>query len=362
MRSLLRWAFGLAPVIGLLAAALWIAPLALFALRPIGETASVPAESFVLVPRGATPATVLQELETAGINLDRRQLLALARLKHTWRDLKSGEYRITDQQTPIELLETLASGVSVKRPVTIREGENLFEIAARIEQAGLASKARIIELCRDPAFVKKVFDGVGFSPATLEGFLFPDTYAFNRLQTPEEMLEQMHRRYRQVWAEIQKKPGTVLQMTQFEIITLASIIEKETGAPDERRLISSVFHNRLKKRMRLQSDPTTIYGIWEQYDGNIRKKDLQAFTPYNTYKVPALPAGPISNPGAMAIEAALNPAVSDYLFFVSKNDGHHVFTRSYGEHRSAVVDFQLNRSAREGKSWRDLNRSSAPKN
>jgi UPF0755 protein len=242
--------------------------------------------------------------------------------------------------------------------VTVREGENLFEVAARLEQAGLASRARVVELCRDPAFIQRLFHDQSFSPASLEGFLFPDTYAFNRLQTPEEMLEQMLRRYRQVWAEIRKKNHLVKELSEFQVITLASIIEKETGAAEERPLISSVFHNRLKKRMRLQSDPTTIYGIWEQYDGNIRKKDLLTFTPYNTYKVPALPAGPISNPGALAIEAALNPAASDYLFFVSKNDGRHVFTRSYGEHRSAVVDFQLNRAAREGKSWRDLNRSS----
>src|SRR6185312_975952 len=132
------------------------------------------------------------------------------------------------------------------------------------------------------------------------------------------------------------------------------IIEKETGAPQERPMISSVFHNRLRKRMKLQSDPTTIYGIWKRYDGNIHKSDLSTQNPYNTYFVPALPVGPISNPGREAIRAALNPATSDYLYFVSHNDGTHEFSTTYENHTKAVKKFQLDAKARAGKSWRDL--------
>ena len=361
MRPGVRWILALIPIGLVLALAGWGIPLALFAFRPIDPESQTPKEAFVLVPRGATPSSVLLEMERSGLEIDRPKMLQLGKLQETWKNLKSGEYRITSQQTPWDVLKVLTSGVSVKRPITVREGENIYEIAGRIEQAGLAPKAKILELCRDPAFVQRLFSQMSFTPESLEGFLFPDTYYFNRLQSPDEMLEQMHRRYRQVWSEIQLKPRIIKDLSEFQVITLASIIEKETGAAEERPLISSVFHNRLSKKMRLQSDPTTIYGIWERYDGNIRKSDLLAFTPYNTYKIPALPVGPISNPGALAIEAALNPAVSDYLYFVSKNDGRHVFSKTYGDHRSAVVDFQLNRTAREGKSWRDL-KPSAQKN
>jgi UPF0755 protein len=143
-------------------------------------------------------------------------------------------------------------------------------------------------------------------------------------------------------------------LSKHEVIILASIVEKETGAKQERPAIAGVFTNRLKKRMRLESDPTTIYGIWSRYNGNIKKSDLLEKTPYNTYKIPALPLGPISNPSLEAIKAVLNPDQSKYLFFVSKNDGTHIFTENYKDHLQAVNDFQKNARARQGKSWRDL--------
>jgi UPF0755 protein len=143
-------------------------------------------------------------------------------------------------------------------------------------------------------------------------------------------------------------------LNKHQVVILASVVEKETGAKAERPIIAGVFTNRLKKRMRLESDPTTVYGIWSRYKGNIRKDDLLEMTPYNTYKVPALPAGPISNPSLEAIQAVLHPQSNDYLFFVSKNDGTHVFTKTYQEHVEAVNNWQRNAKAREGKSWRNL--------
>lgn len=365
MRSRVRWALALIPTALLITATLWSLPLALFALRPIRETLSSsgvesPPEAFVLVERGSTPGGVVNSLHKAGYPVDAPSLILLGRLRRSWGGLKVGEYRIAASQTPLEILDTLTSGVSVKRPVTVREGENMYEVAAAIDRAGLAPKGRVLELCRDPEFIRSVFKAQknpGAFPTSLEGFLFPDTYHFNRLQTPEEMLNQMVRRYRQVWSDLMSRSHAVNHLSEIEVITLASIIEKETGAQEERPLISSVFHNRLKKRMRLQSDPTTIYGIWERYDGNIQKQDLLTPTAYNTYKIPALPIGPISNPGLLSIEAALNPAASEFLYFVSRNEGHHVFTRTYKEHQAAVKDFQLNRAAREGRSWRELRRS-----
>jgi UPF0755 protein len=139
------------------------------------------------------------------------------------------------------------------------------------------------------------------------------------------------------------------------------MIEKETGAPEERPLISSVFHNRLEKKMRLQSDPTTIYGIWDRYQGNLHKADLLERNEYNTYQIPGLPIGPISNPGKEALEAALYPAKSPFLYFVSHNDGTHEFTSPYQDHQAAVRRFQLDPKAKSGKSWRDLAKRHAPK-
>jgi UPF0755 protein len=167
----------------------------------------------------------------------------------------------------------------------------------------------------------------------------------------------MVKRFSLAWSANEELRAKELGMTRDEIITLASIVEKETGAPEERPIIAGVFHNRLSKKMRLQSDPTTIYGIWSRYKGNLHKSDLLDPNPYNTYYVPALPAGPISNPGIESIRATLNPSIHHYLYFVSKNDGTHTFTSTYEDHSKAVTQFQLDRRAREGKSWRDLKRN-----
>jgi UPF0755 protein len=258
--------------------------------------------------------------------------------------------------TPLQIFSTLTSGVSVAHPVTIREGENMYEIATDLEHKGLAVKEDFLALCRNRNFIRTL--GVG-DIASLEGYLYPDTYHFNKTLTAQEMVVQMVKHANRIWTQKDELAAKALGMTRHQIVTLASIIEKETGAPQERPMISSVFHNRLKKRMRLQSDPTTIYGMWDHYSGNIHKSDLLAANPFNTYYVSGLPQGPISNPGRASIDAALNPVKSDYLFFVSHNDGTHEFTRSLQDHLRAVRKFQVNPKAREGRSWRELH-SKAP--
>ena len=200
---------------------------------------------------------------------------------------------------------------------------------------GLAKKEVFLKLCREPKFIASL-NVKDPQAKTLEGYLYPDTYNFTKVMTAEDMIRQMYRHFVSLWTSAFRHPQPGLSMTRHRIITLASIIEKETGAPNERPLISSVFYNRLKKKMKLQSDPTTIYGIWERYKGNIHKEDLSVANEYNTYYVPALPAGPIANPGKDSIQAALFPAQSDFLYFVSHNDGPHEFTRSYDEHIAAV--------------------------
>jgi UPF0755 protein len=242
--------------------------------------------------------------------------------------------------------------------VTIREGENMYEIAADVESKGLAPKARLLALCRDARFIASLGLKPPYGPS-LEGFLFPDTYFLNRTMAPEDILRQMVHRFQQAWTPQDEERATQLGFNQLQAITLASIIEKETGSPKERPLISSVFNNRLRKKMKLQSDPTTIYGMWERFDGNIHKADLLTPSSYNTYTLPGLPVGPISNPGRDSIEAALNPPPTNYLYFVSHNDGTSEFTATLEEHNRAVRRFQLDPKAREGKSWRDLGKSAA---
>jgi len=178
------------------------------------------------------------------------------------------------------------------------------------------------------------------------------------------MTREMIKKFFATWSPREDSLARSLGFTRHQVVTLASMIEKETGAAQERPLISSVFHNRLRKRMRLQSDPTTIYGIWQNYKGNLKRSDLVNPTQWNTYTIAALPVGPIGNPGFEAIQAALAPATSEFLFFVSNNDGTHAFSKTYEEHSNWVKKLQMDPKAREGKSWRDQykkERESPPK-
>ncbi|HEY1078907.1 MAG TPA: endolytic transglycosylase MltG, partial [Bdellovibrio sp.] len=187
---------------------------------------------------------------------------------------------------------------------------------------------------------------------------FPETYMLTKFTDTKTLISNMVKRFLYVYNEVAPE-AQVLGWPRHKVVTLASIIEKETGAPEERPLISSVFHNRMQKNMRLQTDPTVIYGKAEQtgkIEINITRADLTTPTRYNTYTITGLPPGPIANPGKEALLAAVKPAASEFLFFVSQNDGTHVFSVDYKGHESAVKRFQLDRKAREGKSWRDLNK------
>ena len=331
----------------------WGADLFWFATRPLDP--SQVQKVILEVQPGATGASVTQELVRVGAIDDPWRLMWLARTTRAWRRLKTGEYEISASQTPLQILETLGSGKSVNHPFTVPEGENLYEIAAAVEKAGVGPKEEFIALCKDSEFIA----GLGFgenAPPTLEGYLFPETYFLARQTSIRGLVEKMVRRSLAFWSEETLAKAASMGLSRHEAVTLASMIEKETGAPEERPLISSVFHNRLKKRMRLQSDPTTIYGMWDHYEGKLSRADLRTPSPYNTYTVPALPVGPIANPGTEALQAALTPAESSHLFFVSRNDGTHEFTDNLTDHNSAVEKLQRDPKAREGKSWRDLTR------
>ena len=253
--------------------------------------------------------------------------------------IQAGEYEISPSMIPQDILGRITSGKTVLHPVTIPEGYRLSEIAALLAEHGLVDAESFIEATQDPKWTRAL-DLTGNS---LEGYLYPETYHFSKYTTQEQIIQSMVDAFK----EHAVKPEFIdrareLKLTYHEVVTLASIIEKETGVDGERKLVSSVFHNRLRKKMKLQTDPTVIYAI-RNFDGNIRKKDLSIDSPYNTYKYPGLPPGPIASPGKASIEAALYPEDTDYLYFVSRQDGSHQFSSNLMDHNAAVAKYQLKR-------------------
>jgi UPF0755 protein len=311
----------------------------------------------VEIGRGKGPPSISRQLESLRIIRSAKIFLYYGKLEGRWAKIKAGEYELSPSMTPSEIFGIFASGISVARPFLVREGENIYEVADALQAKGFGPKERFLKLARDPIFIAGL--SLKPPPKSLEGYLFPDTYLLQRKMTQEEILRLMVKRFSAAWGPNEEQRAKELGLSRDQVITLASIVEKETGAPEERAIIAGVFHNRLAKRMKLQSDPTTIYGIWKRYHGNLHKSDLLDPNPYNTYYVPGLPIGPISNPGSDAIRATLHPAVHPYLYFVSKNDGTHIFTATYEDHAKAVGKFQLNARARRGKSWRDLKKKDA---
>ncbi len=255
--------------------------------------------------------------------------------------LRAGEYTLSTKMSPKKILETLAIGKVKLYRLTVPEGYNLYQIAELIESSGFGTKQNFIKVATDPVFSRKLsIDG-----KTFEGYLFPDTYYFPKKVSMEKIITTMVKQFRSIYLPEWEKRSKELKLSTHEIITLASIIEKETGAGFERPLISSVFHNRLKKRMRLETDPTVIYGI-KNFDGNLTRVHLVTRTPYNTYRIRGLPPGPIANPGIYAIEAALYPKKTNFLFFVSKKDTTHKFSTNINDHNKAVRKYQLRRRRR----------------
>ena len=296
------------------------------------------------VREGATMTVVAGELESQGIIRSKRLFLLWARLMGYSRSIKTGEYRLSSAMPPLKILETLSKGIVIAHPVTIPEGFTIKQIGELLEEKGLVKNEEFLAITGDPDVAKRY----GISGQSLEGFLYPDTYQFGRGLPPMSVVEVMIKRFWEVTGPFREKIEQS-GMTIEEVITLASIVEKETGRAEERPIIASVFLNRLKKKMRLETDPTVIYGI-KDFSGNLKKKHLTQRTPYNTYVIRGLPPGPIANPGKEAIEAVLFPAKTDYLYFVSKNDGSHYFSKTLVEHNKAVQKYQKKRRRRHKKS------------
>lgn len=310
-----------------------------WAVSPV-RAGAPPAPTGFDVEPGASLASVAHRLEQRGLIRSALAMRAWARLSTRDPRLKIGEYELSPTLSTPEILEILASGRVRTHPVVIPEGIRAVEIADRLAAAGLAERAQFLAVVFDPESPER-FDVEG---PTLEGYLYPDTYRFSRGLGAETIARTMVERFRSVHRELRAETPTTLSMR--ELVTLASIVEKETGVPEERPLIAAVFLNRMRRGMRLETDPTVIYGIAD-FDGNLRRVHLEdASNPYNTYRIPGLPPGPIANPGREALRAVLEPADTDYLYFVSRNDGTHVFSTTYSQHARAVVQFQKQRRRR----------------
>ena len=292
------------------------------------------------VREGATLKKVGDALERKGIITNKRLFLIWAEFKGYGTQIKAGEYRLNPHMSPLEIMNILRKGAIITHPVTIPEGFTITQIGELLAEKGLVDKDKFLSLTADPEIAGRY----GISGPGLEGYIYPDTYRFGRGLSPLSIIDVMVGRFREVFAPFRERAEQA-GMSMEAVTTLASIVEKETGLAKERPVIASVFLNRLKKGMRLESDPTVIYGI-KGFRGNLKKKDLSEPTPYNTYVIRGLPPGPIANPGREAIEAVLYPAETEYLYFVSKNDGSHHFSKTLSEHNRAVRTYQKNRRTR----------------
>jgi UPF0755 protein len=300
-------------------------------------------EEIFIVKKGSGLRTVATELERRRLVKGKNLFILWALLKGSAGDIKAGEYSLNQSMAPIRVLSILTSGAIKTYPLTIPEGLTAEQIADLLAKKDLVNKIEFISLVMDKTLVASYHvDG-----PSLEGYLFPDTYLISKDIGARELIDVMVNRFWNVFNALTK--GQKDFMPLGETVTLASLVEKETGLAEERPVIASVFINRLKKRMRLESDPTVIYGL-KDFDGNLKRKDLRVHSHYNTYINYGLPPGPIANPGRDSLMAAINPAKTNYLYFVSKNDGSHHFSATLKEHNTAVVKYQKRRRSMSGKS------------
>ena len=322
MRTLLKLI-----ALALLALALWFAWAAWLPVNP-GET------KFVVLRPGWSTRHIAQTLQREGIIRSAPAFLMVHYAKGQG-SLKAGEYKFEAPANALEVRDRVLRGDVFARAVVVPEGYNIYDIAAVVEQAGLGSAADFVAVAKNDLQLVRDIDPQAKS---LEGYLFPDTYQFTRIDTAHEIVAAMVHRFRQTAQKI----GLLGRPDIHRIVTMASIVEKETAVADERPLVASVYFNRLDKNMALGADPTVIYAalLAERYRGTIYQSDLQFTSPYNTYKFPGLPPGPIANPGAASLQASMHPAESEFLYFVSDNNGHHRFSSSLEEHSRNVAAYR----------------------
>ncbi len=306
-------------------------------------------EVLVEIEAGTPARDIAARLEQAGVLEKRWPFLAWHYL-HLMapaprRTLKAGEYQFAGGLSPRQVYEKLARGDIFYHTLTIPEGYNVFEVAEAVGRTGLVSRQEFLKAVKNTALVADLAPNAG----TLEGFLFPDTYQFPRRVTARDIAAALVARFRQVYAELVKKNGPP-RLPMLDLVTMASLVEKETGVASERPLVAGVYYNRLAADLPLQCDPTVVYAalLEGHYRGTIYQSDLGRASPYNTYLNRGLPPGPIANPGRASLEAALEPAQTDYLYFVSDARGGHVFSRTLAEHQRHVEAYRRKTNGRAG--------------
>jgi UPF0755 protein len=297
------------------------------------------AEQFVEVPSGAGPAAIGRRLVETGVVRDALTWRIAVFKSGEARVLKAGEYRFTGELRPADVIAKLARGEVYLRPVTFPEGLTIQEMGQLFESRGFGAAASFEAAARNAKLVATL------DPAApdLEGYLYPETYPLPRRANADLLVRSMVSRFEQIFGPDLRQAAAARGQTVREVVTLASLVEKETARPEERSTVAAVYLNRLKIGMGLQCDPTVIYALQKagRYTGNLTRADLAFDSPYNTYKYAGLPPGPIAAPGRPSLEAVLKPAEVNYLYFVSRNDGSHVFSSTYDEHRAKVREFQV---------------------
>jgi UPF0755 protein len=299
-----------------------------------------PANTFLLLRPGYSTRRIAAELKKAGVIRNER-IFWLWHELHPKPTLKAGEYLFERQATLPQVYERIARGDIYFHEVTIPEGYTMFDIAKAMEDAGLGSATDFLHIAETQT---QLISDLAPNAKSLEGYLFPNTYQFTRTQSLEEMTAMMVHQFRQVAQEIGLNPAqnSGLNSDVPKVVTMASIIEKETASSEERHRVASVYYNRLAQNMALDADPSVIYAelLTGTYQGSLHHGDMAVNSPYNTYRFPGLPPGPIGNPGKSALEAALHPDDTNFLYFVSDGNGHHRFARNIEEHNRNVAAYR----------------------
>ena len=296
-------------------------------------------EVFVEIPPGSSPAAIGNRLVSAGVVRDGRTFQAALFVSGRSRGLRAGEYRFDTPLHALDVIDKIARGDVYRRRLTFREGLTIAEMAQVFEERGFGKADEFTKAASHAALIADLDP----SARDLEGYLFPETYALPRGTSAAAVVAQMVDGFKKVMTPELRAAATGAGLTVRQLVTLASLVEKETGTPEERPLVAAVYANRMKIGMGMQADPTVIYALQKagKYTGNLRREDLQFDSPYNTYRYPGLPPGPIAAPGKASIESAAKPADVDYLYFVSKNDGSHVFASTLADHNQNVRTWQV---------------------
>ena len=297
------------------------------------------SEQYVTVRQGASSVEIGRTLADAHVVRDPRSFRLALWWTGNGRNLKAGEYRFDRAMTPVDVIDVLVRGDVYTQKITFPEGLTLEEMSKLYESHGFGRAGDFLAASRTVAGIADL----DADARDLEGYLFPETYALPRNSGAARLVSIMVERFHSVYSEQLRARAAAERLTTRQVVTLASLVEKETAKADERPLVAAVFRNRMKIGMPMQADPTIVYVLEKahRYDGNIRKVDLSMDSPYNTYKYPGLPPGPIASPGKASLEAALSPADVSYLYFVSRNDGSHVFASTLAEHDNNVRRFQV---------------------